>query len=82
MTQPAQNKRAQAGKICIALSFLLWGAIGLLPFLEIPNRIMTGSIMYAGSYILFFIGGYYMGKDALQNWKQKIKTRLFSSHKK
>ena len=81
MTQPTQNKRIRAGKMCIVLSFLLWGAIGTLPFLEISNRILAGSVMYAGSYLLFFVGGYYLGKESLHDWKQKIKIRLFSNKK-
>ena len=64
------------GYVLLGFSFLLWGLIGLLPLTSLPNKVKIGLVLYAASYIVFFIAGYLLGKDVLNQLKLKMRAFL------
>ena len=72
MTQQAQTKKSFWGWVLIASSFIVWGGIALLPFIDIPHRIILGTVMYICSYGLFFAGGFLLGQERMKQLKIAI----------
>jgi len=65
------------GYLSLILSFAIWGAIAFLPFFELNNKVQIGIVMYAISYLLFFISGFLLGKELLQKTMSRIKGFFF-----
>ena len=64
----------KTGYASLVISFVLWAAIAGLPFVPVSNKIAIGIVLYALSYVFFFLGGYILGKDAIKQLKIRAKT--------
>ncbi len=62
----------------LALSFLVWGLVFLLPFSELSagGIAIAAAVLYAISYGLFFAGGLLAGKKAIGGLKQRVRARF------
>jgi hypothetical protein len=62
----------------LALSFIVWGLVFLLPFSDLTAREITiaAAVVYAISYGLFFAGGLMAGKKAVGDLKRRVLARF------
>jgi len=63
------------GIALVVLSFVIWGCIALLPLFDIPYKVQIGIAMYAISYLVFFIGSYFAGKELMTQLKNRFFRR-------
>ena len=65
--------RQRAGVGAIILSFVLWGLIFALPFLDLPTKRVAaiGVALYISSYLVFFVGLRLLGRTLWEKLKQR-----------
>jgi uncharacterized membrane protein len=65
------------GYFLLALSFLIWGLVLLVPFAGGSAADMAANVVaiYIFSYVIFFAGSLLVGKEAMLGLKNYIKSR-------
>ena len=73
--------KTKLGFVAIALSFLIWGLVFVMPFLGLPpaDTALWMAGLYGISYAFFFLGTFALGKEAIQRLKQGIRDRWLPS---
>ena len=66
------SSKQKWGIFLVVLSFVIWGSIAVLPFIELPYKIEIGLALYILSYSVFFLGGILAGKETIKNLKQRF----------
>lgn len=72
------RRRQELGQQAVILSFLLWFALPLVPFLGLSasNAALTGAILFLGTEVLFWGGVALAGRQAVNEWKAKLIGRF------
>jgi hypothetical protein len=69
--------RALIGWILMVASFVVWGAIALVPLLEVPTA-MAASVavgMLIASEVIFLVSIALLGKDTVRRLMQRFRRR-------
>jgi len=63
------------GYVCLVLSTILYVVIFALPFVDLSTdtKIITGTVLYATSYALMFLGGALLGREVIDKMKELFK---------
>ncbi|GAB1828110.1 hypothetical protein MyNCGM70_09780 [Achromobacter xylosoxidans] len=78
MPKARLNARKKIGLFLLALVLLYWIAVPVLPFLEIPHKAATISILVVGGEILFILAVAVLGKEywgAIKQWCRRFVAR-------
>ena len=67
------SQKQRTGIGLVVLSFVIWGCLAILPFIDITYKVQIGVGIYATSYLVFFIGSYLAGKELMT----QLKARFF-----